>query len=291
MPFPTARSRTTLVLAAAVAGATTAAALTAGTSASAAATLPSPDHIVVVMLENHAYGQIIGSSDAPFLNSLATGGALLKASYGITHPSQPNYFAVFSGSTQGITDDSCYSPGFSKAPNLASELSAAGKSWGSYSEALPSQGSTTCSSGNYARKHAPWVGFGNIPGSTEHTFAQFPSDYGTLPKVSFVIPDLCSDMHNCSVGTGDSWLKNKLGGYASWARSHNSLLVVTYDEDDRNSGNHIPTLIYGQPARAGATSSTSYNHYDLLHTLEDLAGTGAHAGKSASATDITGVWN
>ncbi|MEU9075597.1 alkaline phosphatase family protein [Kitasatospora sp. NPDC004745] len=287
---PGARSRTALVLAAALAGATGATALTAGTAASATA-LPSPDHVVVVMLENHAYGQIIGSSSAPFLNSLATGGALLKASYGITHPSQPNYFAVFSGSTQGITDDSCYSPGFSKAANLAGELSAAGKSWGSYSESLPSQGSTTCSSGDYARKHAPWVGFGNVPTSTAHTFAQFPTDYGKLPTVSFVIPNLCSDMHNCSVGTGDTWLKDKLGGYASWAKTHNSLLVVTYDEDDRNSGNHIPTLIYGQPAKAGATSSTSYNHYDLLHTLEDLAGTGAHAGKSSSAHDITGIWN
>ncbi|MEV5703702.1 alkaline phosphatase family protein [Actinoallomurus sp. NPDC052274] len=130
-----------------------------GGTANAAGSVPTPDHTVVVMLENHAYSQIIGSSSAPYINSLKTGGAVLTASYALTHPSQPNYFAIFSGSTQGITDDSCYTPGFSSAPNLASELAAAGKSWASYNESLPSQGSTTCSSGDHARKHNPWFGF------------------------------------------------------------------------------------------------------------------------------------
>ncbi|MFE3204308.1 alkaline phosphatase family protein [Embleya sp. NPDC055664] len=262
-----------------------------GAGPASAATTPAPDHIVVVMMENHAYGQIIGSGSAPFINSLANGGALLKASYGITHPSQPNYFAVFSGSTQGITGDSCYQVGFSHAANLASEVIAAGKTWGSYSESLPSEGSTTCSSGKYARKHVPWFGFDNVPTSSAHTFGQFPGDYAKLPNVSFVIPNLCSDMHDCGVSTGDNWLKKNLGGYADWARTHNSVLVVTYDEDDKHSGNHIPTVLYGQPVKAGSSTSTSYNHYDVLHTIEDLAGTGAHAGKSASAQYISGIWN
>ncbi|MCW7991246.1 acid phosphatase, partial [Streptomyces platensis subsp. clarensis] len=169
-----------------------------GTSAQAAATVPTPDHVVVVVFENHAYSQVIGSSSAPYINSLKTGGANLTQSYGETHPSQPNYFALFSGSTQGITDDSCYTPGFSSAPNLASELIAAGKTWASYNETLPSQGSATCSSGKYARKHNPWFGFSNVPTSSAYTFAQFPTDYTKLPQVSFVVPNLCSDMHDCS---------------------------------------------------------------------------------------------
>ncbi|MFJ9456239.1 alkaline phosphatase family protein [Kitasatospora sp. NPDC101447] len=288
------RSRKKLLLAVALPTALAAGTATATVSigsASAAVAVPKPDHVVVVMMENHAYKQIIGSKDAPYLNSLATGGAVLKASYGITHPSQPNYFAVFSGSTQGITSDDCYKVGSMSAANLASELTAAGKTWGSYNESLPSEGSTTCKSGNYAQKHNPWFAFKNVPTSTGHTFGQFPTDFAKLPTVSFVTPNLCSDMHNCSVGTGDSWIKNNLGAYASWAKTHNSLLVVTYDEDDKQSGNQIPTVLYGQPVKAGSAPTTKYNHYDMLRTLEDLAGVGKHAGKAADATDIAGVWS
>ncbi|MFJ5228600.1 alkaline phosphatase family protein [Kitasatospora sp. NPDC088391] len=285
--------RSKLALAAALPATLVAALAVTGTggTAAAAGSLPRPDHIVVVMMENHAYAQIIGSGNAPYLNSLAKGGALLTNSYGITHPSQPNYFAIFSGSTQGITGDGCYSVGSMSAANLASELIAAKKTWGSYNESLPKEGSTTCKSGDYAQKHSPWFAFKNVPASSGHTFAQFPTDYSKLPAVSFVTPNLCSDMHDCSIGTGDSWLKKNLDGYASWAKTHNSLLVVTYDEDDKQSGNHIPTLLYGQPVKPGSTATASYNHYSVLRTLEDLAGLTAHAGQAAKATDITGVWN
>ncbi|MGW2640951.1 alkaline phosphatase family protein [Streptomyces sp. NPDC001348] len=261
-----------------------------GESAHAAGAVPTPDHVIVVVMENHAYSQVIGSSSAPYINSLKTGGANLTQSYAITHPSQPNYYALFSGSTQGVTDDSCVNPGFSSAANLASEAIAAGRTWASYNESLPSQGSTTCSSGNYAQKHNPWFGFGNVPTSSAKTFAQFPTDYSTLPQLSFVIPNLCSDMHDCSVSTGDTWLKNNLGAYATWAKTHNSLLVVTFDEDNRLSGNRIPTVLYGQPVTPGSSSATTYNHYDLLRTLEDTQGLTAHAGNAASAKDITGIW-
>ncbi|MFF2626662.1 alkaline phosphatase family protein [Kitasatospora griseola] len=262
-----------------------------GSTAQAAA-LPAPDHVVVVVMENHAYSQVIGSSSAPYLNgTLVAGGANLTQSYGLTHPSEPNYYMLFSGSNQGRTDDSCVKVGSMTAPNLASELIAAGKSWGSYNETLPSQGSTVCSSGKYAQKHNPWFGFSNVPTNTAYTFAQFPTDYTTLPKVSFVVPNLCSDMHDCSVSTGDTWVKNNLGAYATWAQAHNSLLVVTFDEDNSLSGNRIPTVVYGQHVIPGSTNATTYNHYNVLRTLEDLAGLSAHAGNAASASDITGIWN
>ncbi|MFF3008354.1 alkaline phosphatase family protein [Kitasatospora sp. NPDC057940] len=260
-------------------------------STAQAAALPAPDHIVVVVMENHAYNQVVGSSSAPYLNSLATGGANLTQSFGITHPSQPNYYALFSGSTQGVTDDSCVSVGALQGPNLASEVTAAGRTWASYNETLPAQGSTTCSSGKYAQKHNPWFGFGNVPLNSARTFAQFPTDYTTLPNVSFVVPNLCSDMHDCSVGTGDTWIKNNLGAYATWAKSHNSLLVVTFDEDNRLAGNRIPTVFYGAHVTPGSTSSATYNHYNVLRTLEDLAGATTHAGNAANAADITGIWN
>jgi len=290
--IPSRRSRTALLTAGGLAAASAGVWAGLGGNASAASAVPSPDHTVVVVMENHAYSQVIGSSSAPYLNNtLKAGGANLTQSYAITHPSQPNYYALFSGSTQGVTDDSCVTPGFSSAANLGSEVIAAGKTWGSYNETLPSQGSTVCKSGNYAQKHNPWFGFGNVPTNTAKTFAQFPTDYSTLPKMSFVIPNLCDDMHDCSVATGDTWLKNNLGAYATWAKTHNSLLVVTFDEDNSLSGNRIPTVLYGQPVTAGSSSATTYNHYNLLRTLEDLAGTSTHAGQAASASDIAGIWS
>ncbi|WP_030234802.1 alkaline phosphatase family protein [Streptomyces sp. NRRL S-350] len=292
-PLNARSHRTATAIGSAVALVATSAGLWAATASTAqAAGLPTPDHVVVVVMENHAYSQVIGSSSAPYINNtLKAGGADLTQSYGITHPSEPNYYALFSGSTQGRVDDSCVTVGGFQSANLASEVLAAGKTWASYNESLPGQGSTVCSSGNYAQKHNPWFGFGNVPLGSAKTFAQFPTDYSTLPNVSFVVPNLCSDMHDCSVSTGDTWIKNNLGGYAAWAQSHNSLLIVTFDEDNKLSGNRIPTVLYGAHVAPGSSSATTYNHYNVLRTVEDLAGASGHAGNAAAASDITGIWN
>jgi acid phosphatase len=256
-----------------------------------AATLPSPDHVVVVVLENHSYSQLIGSTDAPYINYLAGGGADFTNFSAETHPSEPNYFALFSGSTQGVTDDTCPPAG---APyhtaNLGKEIADVGRSWGSYNEGLPSGNPTVCtkSSTKYARKHNPWFSFSNVPTSTAHTFAQWPTDFASLPTVSFVIPNLCDDMHSCSVRVGDTWLRTRLGSYVTWASTHNSLLIITTDEDDNNGGNQIPTIFYGSHVKAGRYP-TAYNHYNVLRTIEDMYGT-THAGNAASATPITEVW-
>lgn len=287
--MPGTMLRTTRRTLVALASAVGIAAAWAGATPAQAAGVPTPDHVIVVVLENHGYDQIIGSPDAPYINSLVAGGANLTNMHAETHPSQPNYYALFSGDTQGITDDSCVTPGFSAAHNLGSELIAAGRSWGSYNESLPTQGSTTCKSGSYAQKHNPWFGFSNVPTSTADTFAQFPSDFTKLPQVSFVIPNLQNDMHDGTVKQGDTWLRNNLGAYATWAKTHNSVLAITTDEDEGTTSNNIPTVLYGQPVTAGSSSSARYSHYDLLHSVEDMYGL-PHAGKSASASDISGVW-
>jgi hypothetical protein len=114
-----------------------------------AATIPVLDHVIVVVFENHSFSQIIGSSSAPYINSLANGGANMTNFHAETHPSEPNYFAMFSGSTQGITDDACPPPGSPySAANLGAEVRAIGRSWGSYNESLPAEGSTVCGSGD-----------------------------------------------------------------------------------------------------------------------------------------------
>jgi len=251
------------------------------------AVLPSYAHIVIVIEENHSYNEIIGSSSAPYINSLANGGAKMTQSFAVTHPSEPNYLALYSGSTQGITDDSC--PHTFSAENLGHQLIAAGKTFDGYSESMPSDGYTGCTNGNYARKHNPWVNFSNVPSSSNLRFADFPTTFSNLPTLSFVVPNLCNDMHNCSIATGDTWLNNHLSAYATWAKANNSLLVVTFDEDDSSQSNQIPTIFYGAHVATGSYSE-HITHYTVLRTLENLNGLACVA-NSCSVSGITDIWN
>ncbi|HKI59238.1 MAG TPA: alkaline phosphatase family protein, partial [Trueperaceae bacterium] len=246
--------------------------------------VPRPDHVVIVIEENHSFSSIYGSSSAPYMTALADSGALFTQSFAIEHPSEPNYLDLFSGSNQGVTDDSC--PHTFTTPNLANELLSAGFTFGAYSEDLPSAGSTVCTNQKYARKHDPWVNWPSIPGGTEMPFTSFPADYATLPDVSFVVPNLDDDMHDGSVAQGDAWLQSNIDGYAQWAMTHNSLLIVTFDEG--SGSNQIYTVFYGQNVVQGSYSE-HIDHFAVLRTLEDMYGLG-HAGASSSATPITDVW-
>jgi acid phosphatase len=247
---------------------------------------PQPDHIVLVMFENKGNSQI-SSSAAPYFTALATQGARFTSSFAITHPSQPNYIALFSGSTQGVTGDEC-PKNFTGKENLGHQLITAGFTFTGYSETMPSDGYTGCASGTYARKHNGWVDFDNVPASSNLTYARFPTDYTTLPTVSFVSPNLCSDMHDCAVSTGDTWLKNHLDGYAQWAKTHNSLLIVTFDEDNFTSVNQIYTAFIGQHVKAGSYTD-QINHYSVLRTIEDAYGLTPING-AANAATIGNIW-
>ena len=274
---------------AAPSGGTSGAAPRAAAPTGSAGPLPKPAHVVVVMEENHSYSDIIGSGSAPYLNQLAGEGALMTSSYGVTHPSEPNYMAIFSGSTDGLSADTC--PVTSPAANLGSELLKAGDTFKGYSEGLPSAGSTTCTSGEYARKHAPWVNFSDVPSSDSLPFSSFPASgkYSSLPTVSFVIPNLEDDMHDGTVTAGDTWLKNNIDAYAQWAKSNNSLLIVTWDEDDYSENNQIPTIVVGAGVKTGK-SAQNITHYSVLATLEQMYGL-PRLGSSSSASPITGIWS
>ncbi len=276
-------TRTVAVLAAAAALTLPAGQARAATTAA----LPAHDHIVVVIEENHSFSEVIGNANAPYITSLANTGAKMTQSFAVTHPSEPNYLALYSGSTHGLTDDSC--PHTYSGENLGHQLIAAGKTFTGYSESMPSDGYTGCTSGSYARKHNPWVNFTNVPASSNLRFSRFPTDFTTLPKVSVVVPNLCNDMHDCSVSTGDTWLKNHLGTYATWAKAHNSLLLVTFDEDDRSASNRIPTLFYGAHVATG-TYTEHITHYTVLRTLESLNGLGC-TGNSCSVSPISDIWS
>jgi hypothetical protein len=247
--------------------------MTAFTANAISKNLPKYDHIVVVIMENHSFDQIFkAGSGAVYLGKLAKGGAVFTQSFGVTHPSQPNYLALFSGSAQGICDDRKHD---FAAPNLATQLAANGKTFAGYVEA------------GSPRKHNPWESFTNAKGFGK-PLANFPADFAKLPSVSFVIPNLRNDMHDGTIKQADTWLKDHLGHYANWAKNHDSLLIVTFDEDDRRSKNRIVTIFYGSKIRVGQYSQR-IDHYAVLRTIEDIEHL-APIGMSINRVGIRDAW-
>jgi hypothetical protein len=246
-----------------------------------------PDHIVIVIFENKHRSSVIGNPRAPYLNKLARQGANMTRSYGITHPSQPNYLALFSGSTHGVSSNACLQR-FKKKQNLGSQLRKAGYSFTGYAEALPKVGYTGCVQGRYQRKHNPWVNFANLPRSSNQPFSAFPRDYRKLPTVSFVSPDMCNSMHDCSIRTGDRWMKKHFNSYAKWAKRNNSWLIVTFDENAGGSANPIPTIIVGQGIRPGRYSHRM-DHYTMLRTIQKAYGL-PPLGRSQAARPLSKIW-
>jgi acid phosphatase len=261
--------------------------------------LPVYDHIVVVMEENKDYEQIIDSPFAPFINDrLRVEGASLTRMYGEEHNSQGNYFWLLSGSNQavGFIDNIPFTP--RSASNLAQQLIKVGRTFKGYAEGLPEIGSTVLQDGKYYRKHVPWISFSNIPnGDTAATssnlrFNDFPSDFNLLPTVSFVVPDIDNDMHNGgipdSIKAGDRWLREHIGRYYEWARTHNSLLIVTFDENSHGTfpggltdpadplpenRNRIATILAGAHIKPGEyPEGKGVTHVNLLRTIEAMYG-------------------
>ena len=258
----------------------------------AARHLPRPDHVLIVFEENRAYTHIIGNMAAPYINTLANRGASFSRSFGVAHPSQRNYLAFFSGSTQNVADNGC--PYRFAGPNLASALFAAGFTFATYSEDLLAPGFTGCRNLNYERKHNPavnWQGV-NVPLRANLPFTHFPDDFRLLPTVSLVVPNQDNDMHNGNepdtIIRGDQWLRDNLDAYVRWADTHNSLLIVTWDEDDDTAGNHIATIFVGPMVRQGVYAQR-IDHYTVLRALLDLYGL-PPLGKSVAAAPLDYVW-
>ncbi len=255
--------------------------------AAAAPAVPRYDHVLMVIMENHSADTIIPNAAAPYINSLATTGASMTQSFGVTHPSQPNYLALFSGSTQGVVDDSCL--GTINADNLGAQLISAGQTFVGYSESMPSAGYTGCTAaGGYARKHNPWVDFPTVPAASNQPLTALPTDWAALPTVSIVVPNLQNDMHDGTIGQADSWLHDRFDGYLQWAKTHNSLLVVTFDEDDYKAANRIPTIFAGAGVRAGQYPE-HVTHYNVLRTLQDMYGLPPLA-NTVTAGPIVDIW-
>ena len=311
------------------------------------AQLPAFDHIVIVIEENHSFGDIIGNSAAPNINALAAAGANIvndstdpqgniSGSHAVRHPSQPNYLEFYSGSNQGLLTDA--RPGSSSepfsspppftTPNLGAALRNAGFSFATYSQTLPSVGFDGDSSGPYQRKHNPvanWMNDVNpttnqLPSSVNQPFTTFeaiaasPGGFANLPTVSYAVPDQDYDMHDGTIEAADTWLKtNIIDTYLPWAMTHNSLLIVTWDEDGTNTPtNQIATIFAGANVRPGnytetnlnlnnphvgsptdpgiqTPTGTAMNHYNVLATIEDIYGL-EHIGGSVDRPPVSDIF-
>jgi hypothetical protein len=221
----------------------------------------------------------------------------MTQSYAIDGHSQPNYLQLFAGSNQGVTDNST-PHGFS-TPNLRSALAAAGYSFTGYSESMPYAGYTgdsytsVAGQAQYVRKHNPWINWIGAPANAVPTsealpFTAFPTDYSTLPDFSIVIPNEQHNMHDGGRSAGDAWLQANLSGYIAWAQTHNSLFVLTFDEDDGSHAGHITTIFVGPMVIAGQYSQT-IDHLNVLRTLTDLYGL-APLGDAAGVAPIAGIF-
>jgi hypothetical protein len=258
--------------------------------------LPNFSRVVVVVLENHEYGQVLGNPDAPYINSLAESGALAEAYYGIMHPSLPNYLSLTGGSTFGIRRDcpDCLVEG----ENIVDQLEEAGISWKAYMEDMPHPCFWPAYHGLYDKDHNPFMHYTDVATVWSRCGRVVPASQlvqdessGGLPRFVWLTPNICHNMHNCGVGRGDRYLSQALPPLIS-SLGPDGVLFLTFDEGTSDKGccryaegGHVVTIVAGAGVKPGYVSPVMYDHYSLLRTIEDAWGLPelGHARDPASA--------
>jgi len=261
---------------------------------------PAADHVFVIVLENHAFAQVIGSSSMPFLNSLATQHSLATNYFANTHPSIGNYFMLTTGNVE--TKDDAFTATVS-SDSVARALTGAGKTWKSYMESLPSPGYTGGDVYPYLKHHNPFAYMTDVLSSQTGNivpFTQLSADLaaGTLPSFGFIAPNVENDSHDCPTGgilctddaklsAADTWLRNNIGPLINSPALANSVFIITFDEsldiDLINGGGKVATVIAGSHVKAGFKSTTFYQHQSTLRLVLDLLRVSDHPGNSATA--------
>jgi hypothetical protein len=254
-----------------------------------------PAHVAVIVMENEEFSDIIGSHDAPYINSLARSYALARSMFAVTHPSLPNYLALTGGSAFGISSD-CTDCSV-HATSIGDQLERAGLSWKAYMQDLPHPCFLGADAGDYAKKHDPFAYYTRITRNSARCnrivpLARLTADEraNTLPRFSWITPNLCNDMHDCDVATGDRFL-SKLVPPLLRALGPRGLLFITWDEGSSDdgccrlaSGGRIVTIATGPLAKRGAHLSSPADHYSLLQTIEDVLGLPRLRGAACACT-------
>jgi len=254
---------------------------------------PTFGRIYLIVMENSSYTDIVDNSNAPYINSLIAAYGLATNYRGVGRPSEPNYLALFSGSTQGIGDDANHD--FS-GQNLADQLEAKGKTWKVFAQNVPPDcftGATASAgedgSGNYARKHEPAISFTDIRSSPARcgNITDFTHFDPAAADFEFIVPNLCNDMHDCPTATGDTFLQKFVPAILdspTW--QPNDLLLITWDESEGTASNQVATLVISKAVPQGFQSDVAHDHYSLLRTIEDAWGLGC-LNKACSANPLS----
>lgn len=267
--------------------------------------IPVVDHVFLVVLENHGFPQVIGSTAMPYFNSLAAQQSLATQYYADTHPSIGNYFMLTTGAVETnltafsgtITDD-----------NLVRAFLAAGKTWKVYAQSLPAAGYLGPDVYPYFRHHNPFVYFSDVVNSSVLAanivpFTQLASDVsgGSVPQFAYLLPDAENDAHDCPTGgatcadtdklaAADTWLKTNVGPLTTNPALANSVFIVIFDEaldsDVTHGGGRVPAVIAGAHVKAGFRSTTLYQHESMLRLILDLLAVADHPGLSATAPSM-----
>jgi hypothetical protein len=246
-------------------------------------------------MENADFAEVIGSSQAPYANALARTYGLATRSYAIAHPSLPNYLALTSGSTHGVSSDctECHVA----AANIVDQLEAAHISWGAYLEDVPAPCFRGAGAGGYAKKHNPFIYYDDIARSSARChrlvgFGRLAADLraGRLPTFSWITPNLCDDGHDCGVAAGDRFLARTVPPLLA-ELGPTGFLVVTWDEGGSGSGccgaahgGHVATILAGPGVRRGARDAQPVDHYGVLGTIEQALALPALAGAANPAS-------
>jgi len=252
-------------------------------AASHVAARPAASHVVIVVMENREYGEVIGSPQAPYVNALARSGGLAMSSFGIRHPSLPNYLALTGGSTFGIetTCTDCHVLGRS----IVDQLERARIAWKAYLEDMPTPCFAGASAGGYAKRHNPFMYYDRVAGDPRRCTKLVPLtelaadlQAGALPTFAWITPNLCNDTHDCDVATGDRFLSRLVPPILRRLGPH-GFLVLTWDEGTSASGccggvagGHVATLVAGPGVRRGARERRAVDHYGVLRTVERALG-------------------
>ncbi len=240
--------------------------------------VPAFSHVYIIVMENQEYDAIVGNPNLPYLNGLIARYALAKNYYAIAHPSQPNYIALFSGSTQGVQDDEVHNL---DAPTVADQLETKGKTWRLYAQNFRSECFTGDGSSNheegpglYVRTHNPAISFNSISGSPSRcaNIQGFSQIDPAAANYEFITPDACNDMHDCPPATGDEFLAGfvpKILNSSAWQQG--GVLFIVWDEGttDQGGGGHVPLLIVSNLVPRGYQSAVEHDHYSLLRTIQD----------------------
>ena len=284
-------------------GASDAAPGSAEPAISTVAQAPPGSRTVLIVLENHELNEVIGASDAPYFNRLASQGALAVNYHAITHPSLPNYLALAGGSTFGISEDctDCLASG----PNLATQLSAAGKTWRAYMGGMPSACFAGAEAGEYAKRHNPFMYFPSVTSDPSLCARDVPETelrpdlaHDRLPAFAWISPNLCDDAHSCGFGSADQYLR-RIVPQLLGALGPDGLLAITFDEGTSNAsccdgaaGGRVATVLLGPGVPRGIRLHSAYSEYSLLATIEDRFGLArlrnARSAPALGAAFITG---